>query len=700
MTHLPGVAFMKDAEGRYLYINETLKEIYDAQVREWQGKTDDDVWPTDVAERLKANDRLVVTERTSLEMIEEVPQEDGVHHWLTIKFPIADASDQPGILGCIGVDITERIRIERELRTYREHLQDLVAERTDELVQVNEQLRREITERKQADEALRESELKFRSFFEQSLDGICLTDEEGSVIEWNQGQERITGLKQAKALGQPLWDILSLLSIEERRIPAVDEARKAGILTLLKTGWSGWSERLRELDIQRPDGEHRTVQQVIFPIMTDEGFLIGSTTRDITERKRAEEEVRRRARELTALNRAGRIIGSSLDLDEVLAQIMVETRAMLDAEGASVLLHDTDSDELIFTATAGPHSEALVGTRMPASAGIVGRALREAQAVLVRDAQDDPRFYDGIDAITRLTTRSALAVPLEYRGTVIGVLEAVNKAGRPFDEHDLGLLDTIAASAASAIANARLYEAEREQRELVERSQTQLINTEKMAALGRLAASIAHEINNPMQSVVGCLALAQQELAQGQDVEEYIQVALGEVRRVARTVGRMRDLYRPTSGKREPADVNELMEQVLTLTRKQCQQSQVEVVWGPAPDLPALPLSRDQITQVFLNLVLNALDAMPRGGRLEVSTAISTAPTGEPTGVKVTFSDTGAGIPADEMSAVFEPFYSTKPDGTGLGLSISYGIVEQHGGTIEMESAAGEGSTFTVWLPE
>jgi len=134
---------------------------------------------------------------------------------------------------------------------------------------------------------------------------------------------------------------------------------------------------------------------------------------------------------------------------------------------------------------------------------------------------------------------------------------------------------------------------------------------------------------------------------------------------------------------------------VLTLGRKQCEERGVEVVWNAASDLPVLVLASDQIQQVFLNLLLNALDAMPEGGQLRVSTHH----TGQPAGVCVAFADDGMGIPPDSLSQVFEPFYSTKPEGLGLGLFVSQDIVKQHGGRIEAQSRVGEGTTLTVWLP-
>ncbi len=226
-------------------------------------------------------------------------------------------------------------------------------------------------------------------------------------------------------------------------------------------------------------------------------------------------------------------------------------------------------------------------------------------------------------------------------------------------------------------------------------AQTALIEAEKLAIAGRLAASLAHEINNPLQTVIGCLGLAEETLAEGRDASRYLQVAREELRRTADIVARLRDLHRPSRPEdRGPTDVNALLEQVLDLSRKQCQSHRIEVLRAMA-DLPALPLAADQIKQVFLNLLLNAIEAMPQGGQLQVSTTYIS----QPAGVRIAFTDSGGGIAADVLPHVFEPFYSTRTEGLGLGLFISRNIVKQHGGQIEVDSQVGEGATFTVWLP-
>jgi PAS domain S-box-containing protein len=236
--------------------------------------------------------------------------------------------------------------------------------------------------------------------------------------------------------------------------------------------------------------------------------------------------------------------------------------------------------------------------------------------------------------------------------------------------------------------------------DITERKQVQeaLIQTEKLAITGRMAASLAHEINNPLQSAIGCLGLAQESLDEGagEDARQLFQIVLEELRRTADVVADMRDIHRRSKPmERKPTDVNALLEQVLTLNQKKCENHGVEVIWNREDDLPCLMLAPDRIQQVFLNLALNAVEAMPDGGRLEMSAVR----VDDPPGVSVIFADSGVGIGPDGLSHLFDPFYTEKAEGLGLGLFISKNIVENHGGRIEVASQPGEGTTFTVWLP-
>jgi two-component system sensor histidine kinase HydH len=228
-------------------------------------------------------------------------------------------------------------------------------------------------------------------------------------------------------------------------------------------------------------------------------------------------------------------------------------------------------------------------------------------------------------------------------------------------------------------------------------AQEALLNAEKLSIAGQMGASLAHEINNPLQAVIGCLGLAEESVAEGGDVARYLEVAREELRRAARIVTQMRDLHRRSHLEdAAPTDVNALIERVLVLAEKDLSQRGVEVVWEKGDGLRPLMLVSDRIQQVFLNIVLNAKEAMPDGGHLWISTQQRI----EPDGVEIIFADTGPGIAAEDLRQIFEPFYSTKAEGLGLGLYVTRRIVEEHGGTIQAESEPGKGTTFTLWFPD
>ncbi len=223
-----------------------------------------------------------------------------------------------------------------------------------------------------------------------------------------------------------------------------------------------------------------------------------------------------------------------------------------------------------------------------------------------------------------------------------------------------------------------------------------LVQTEKLALTGRLATSLAHEINNPLQTVIGCLGLAQEAKGQDENIDLYLKIASQELRRAANIVTRLRDLnYRSTAQEKESIDVREVIRQVLLITSRQYEEHGITVHTDLDTDVPRIHAVPDRLQQVFLNLTLNAMDAMPNGGTLKVRAL----PLIAPEGVRVVFEDSGLGIAPEDQDHMFEAFQTTKSDGLGLGLFISQSIIEDHGGTIEVSSQPDEGSTFTIKLP-
>lgn len=224
------------------------------------------------------------------------------------------------------------------------------------------------------------------------------------------------------------------------------------------------------------------------------------------------------------------------------------------------------------------------------------------------------------------------------------------------------------------------------------RLQAQLIHSEKLAAMGRLAASLAHEINNPLQGVQGCLELVQGDSLDPQQ-QEFLAMARKEVGRLTAMARDMLNYYRPSKGVSTRVNVPNLVQEVLVLSRGSLERAgiRVEVKWEP--ELPMIMGVEDQLRQVILNLVLNAIEAMPKGGTLRIHGRVQDRWLG------IQFADSGPGISAQDLPHVFEPFFTTKERGTGLGLAVSHSIVTNHGGRLTVDSETDKGSTFTVWLP-
>lgn len=275
-----------------------------------------------------------------------------------------------------------------------------------------------------------------------------------------------------------------------------------------------------------------------------------------------------------------------------------------------------------------------------------------------------------------------------------------------------------------ALENSRLYETQREQFHRLQQSQEELIRIEKMAALGRLVASIAHEINNPLQSIQGFLDLSREALNSDDlhnKLHKYLNIADNEIGRISAIVRRMRDFYssanpsqssqpesldefyRSTTTDLQIINLNETLENVLLLTNKKLEHSHIKVKTVWADTLPQIKANPDHFKQVFLNLTLNAIDAMQKnGGTLCISTAFHQAILNnqqpQPV-VQIEFADTGPGVPAELLPRLFDPLFTTKEHGSGFGLYTSREIVEAHQGRITATSVLGKGTTFTIVLP-
>lgn len=272
-----------------------------------------------------------------------------------------------------------------------------------------------------------------------------------------------------------------------------------------------------------------------------------------------------------------------------------------------------------------------------------------------------------------------------------------------FSEADLEMFRILTRQAGLALENARLYAELRSYVNQLESAQHALSQAEKMASAGRLTASIAHEINNPLQSLHNCLHLAGRKELPQEEREKNLQLAQSELERLMVIVRRMLDFYRPGIRDRKLVDINELLKRILELLSPQLKESAITVRYDLMPGLPPVMAVDDQIKQVFINLILNAMEAMPSGGEIFITTSAGSneyiADDALPAGVEIIIRDTGPGIQETEKEKIFEPFVSTKEHGTGLGLTVSYGIVTAHGGRLDLVNCSPQGACFRIVLP-
>jgi len=416
------------------------------------------------------------------------------------------------------------------------------------------------------------------------------------------------------------------------------------------------------------------------------------------ENARLYDELCDKVNELISLNRISQAVSWSLDLQQTLTLINEHVTNLLNVAATSVALRDDEAGEVWFAAAFGAGSKEVVGLRVPLGQGIVGWVAQTGEAMIIPDVQADPRFFPDIDKQIGFTTKSILCVPLETKGRLIGAIEAINKLdGSHFTLQDLNQLANLTAPAATAIENAQLYQELAKKMKLLEETQAQLIQSAKLNALGELAAGVAHEINNPLTSIIGLSKIMVDEFKENQREVEDLTIIHDEAQRAKKIVRALLDFARVGSPVRMPTDVNKILMEAIFLTMPEKGRGKIKLIEKLAP-LPLIPVDINQIKQVFINILNNAVYALSQEGQITVTSQIHSP---DHQFIRVSIADTGGGINPQYQDKIFDPFFSTKVvgEGTGLGLSVSYGIIERHNGRIEVENQPGLGATFHIILP-
>lgn len=528
---------------------------------------------------------------------------------------------------------------------------------------------RDITDRKDAERALRDSEAKLRALFEILPVGISVLDHSRNIQLENPALERILRLSHDQ-LQSGVHEMRTYLQADGTEMPP-------GEFPSVRAVREQRAIRDVEIGLVKEDGEQIWSSVSAAPLPFDDWNVIVTTT-DITSRKRAQAELRRARDELE--QRVQERTAELVQMNETLrAEIAERQRVEKDLRASEERFRQfaENADEILWFVEPGSGQLLYVSSAFEKVWGRSLESLPETFDALLADVHPDDRHLIPRDLGDDWTGHEAefRIVPPDGQQRWIRI--------RAFPIHDeMGKLYRIVGLAADITVQ--------------KQAQAALSEAEQLAIAGRLAASLAHEINNPLQAAIGCLDLSLEQLDQGEDPRRHLKVTASALDRASRVVAQLRRLHYPRDMEsKEAIDVNRLLENVLVLIQKRCGDQGVEMIWQGAPDLPPFLLGPDAIHQVFLNLALNALDAMPEGGQLQVSTG----PTQEPPGIQIRFRDTGKGILPDALDRVFEPFFTTKRDSLGLGLFISQRIVQEHGGRIEVQSEERKGTTFTVWLP-
>lgn len=395
-----------------------------------------------------------------------------------------------------------------------------------------------------------------------------------------------------------------------------------------------------------------------------------------------------------ALQRASQALTGTHTLEALFDQILDQVLTVIDFDGANLMTIGDGEARIIRTAgydSLGATVVDYINTlsfRLADTANL-NRVVTQRRPLLVVDKLAEPGWAEPTHFA------SWMGAPIVVDDEVLAIMCLDREV--PFTDQEATLLGTFATQVALAAQNARLVDSLQEALTKEQGARHQLVQAEKLASMGRLVASVAHELNNPLQAIQNALFLVGTDPANSQQTRDDVNVALTEAERMADLIARLRSTYRPsTSDQFTPVDLNLLVDEIQRLLATHMRHRDIDYQFEANTDIPKVTCIRDQIKQVLINIWMNAVEAMPGGGTLVVTTEYTADEGG---GVRICFVDTGEGIPLDELDKIFDPFYTTKDTGTGLGLAISYDIIQRHHGQIDAHSQPGEGSMVTVWLP-
>ncbi len=378
---------------------------------------------------------------------------------------------------------------------------------------------------------------------------------------------------------------------------------------------------------------------------------------------------------------------SGTHVKDVLDTLVMKSAQMLNARGALVRILNPKTNHLDLGASYGLSDQYLSKGRAFRKE-VVMDLCRQNRVLIIRDILNDPCVQYPKEAWAE-GIRMMVDAPITYKDDVLGILRIYFDETRDFSEEELHYLILIAERGAAVIQRAQLLE-------MQESRYDQLaLQTEKLSALGRMAAGIAHEINNPL---AGILLFSTNLLKKAQEegpIKEGLEIIIQETLRCKNIIQDLLEFSRPSEPKAAPTDINNVIVRAIHLLENEFRLRHIRLEVTLAKELPEILIDENQIDQILVNLLLNAIQAIEEQGTVKIHSYVSP----DRKNVVIDVSDTGCGIPPENMPKIFEPFFSTKAKGTGLGLAVTYGIVQKHGGHIYAYSQPKQGARFIVELP-
>ncbi len=530
----------------------------------------------------------------------------------------------------------------------------------------------------------RQAENKFRNLFENVQEGVFISTPEGRFVDFNNAFMRILGYDNSE-------EMLAVATPLPVYVDPIDRDRRARLLD--EYG------RLADFEFQfrRRDGEVRTARESSFATRDDSGAVVAyqGFVFDITELKQAEMDIRRRNQELLALNAIAELLGQHHAVLEGLKAALLKVTELFALDTGSVYFLDENRRILTRAANIGYRSE--YSRRM----GPVGLApslldqIRRVHATLLSGA--GTALPDALRELHRSEgVQVSQVVVLWSKDHVMGLLIVGCREMRQFSTAELNLLSAVGNQIATAIDKSLLLEKTREAYESLRHTQAQLLQSEKMAAVGQLISGVAHELNNPLTAILGYSQLLKSEELAGPRGLDYLAKLHKQAQRTHHIVQSLLSFARQHKPQRASVQIHQILEDTLVLREYDLKVSKIRVHREFDTRVPATGADFQQLQQVFLNIINNAVDAIQEKGE-PGEIWIRTGSDGHR--VRVEIADSGPGV--QNPHRIFDPFYTTKPvgKGTGLGLSICYGIIKEHGGEIEVRNAPPRGAVFTVTLP-